>query len=104
MQVIPTISPTSAMELMRMILCTMFSRDTESKKETQLDQEPESGNFQNHQDHNGQLMLLEDSTLFKLIKLMPTLPLTSITSGLNTITTELEKSTNQRERHSLELF
>ena len=94
----------NATELMRMILSTMFSRDTELKKETQLEPELVSGNFQSPQDHNGQQILLEDSTLFKQIKLMLTSLLTSIISGPNMTITELEKSTNQKERHSSELF
>ena len=94
----------NAMELMRMISSTMFSRDTELKRETQLEPEQVSGNFQSPQDLNGQQISLEDSTLFNQIKLMLTLPLTSIISGPNMTTTELEKSTNQKERHSWELF
>jgi hypothetical protein len=78
----------------------MFSRDTELKRETQLEPEQVSGNFQSPQDLNGQQISLEDSTLFNQIKLMLTLPLTSIISGPNMTTTELEKSTNQKERHS----
>ena len=94
----------SATELTRMISSTMFSRDTELKRETQLELEQVSGNFQSPQDLNGQQISLEDSTLFKQIKLMLTLPLTSIISGPNMTITELEKSTNQKERHSSELF
>jgi len=87
-----------------MISSTMFSRDTELKRETPLEPEQVSGNFQSPQDLNGQQTSLEDSTLFKKIKLMLTLPLTSIISGPNMTITELEKSTNQKERHSSELF
>ena len=94
----------SATELTRMISSTMFSRDTELKRETPLEPEQVSGNFQSPQDLNGQQTSLEDSTLFKKIKLMLTLPLTSIISGPNMTITELEKSTNQKERHLSELF
>jgi len=87
-----------------MISSTMFSRDTELKRETPLEPEQVSGNFQSPQDLNGQQTSLEDSTLFKKIKLMLTLPLTSIISGPNMTITELEKSMNQKERHSSELF
>merc|ERR1712166_822518 len=61
-------------------------------EETQSVPEQESGSSQRPLDLNGLQMLLEDSTLWMTLKLMHTLPLTSITSGENTITTELEKS------------
>lgn len=94
----------NATVLMRTTSCTTFSRDTELKRETQLELELVSGNFQNHQDHNGLLTLLEDSMSSKKIKLTHMLLLTSTTSGLNTIITELEKSMSLKEKPSLEHF
>ena len=104
MQVTLTIYQMNAMVLMKTTLCTTFSRDTELKREIQLVLELVSGNSQNHLDHNGLLTLLEDSMLSKKIKLTHMLPPTSITSGLNTTITELEKFMSLKEKPSLELF
>jgi hypothetical protein len=52
----------NATELMRMILSTMFLRDTELKRETQSALELVFGNFQRLQDLNGQRISFEDST------------------------------------------
>lgn len=104
MQVTLIIFLTSAMVLMRTISCMMFLRDTELKRETHSELELVSGNFQNHQDPNGLQTSLEDFMLFKRTKLMPTLLLTSTTSGLSMIIMELEKFTNQREKLSSEPF
>lgn len=57
-----TIFLMNATELMRMILSTMFLRDTELKRETQSALELVFGNFQRLQDLNGQRISFEDST------------------------------------------
>merc|ERR1711970_527655 len=95
-----TISPTNATVPMRMILCMMSSKDTESKRKTLWAQELESGSSQNTLDHNGLVMSSTSSTLWMKIKLLPMLPLTSITSGRNMTTMVLEKFTNQKVRPS----
>lgn len=104
MLAILTIYQMNAMVLMKMISCTTFSKDTELKRETHLELELVFGNFQNHQDHNGLQILLEDSMSSKKIKLTHMLQLTLIISGLNTTITELEKFMSLKEKPLLELF
>lgn len=104
MQVTLTIYQMNAMVLTKTTSCTTYLRDTELKREIHLVLELVSGNSQNHLDHNGQLILLEDSMSSKKIKLTHMQPPTSITSGLNTTITELEKFMNLKEKPSLELF